>query len=58
MLWSGCQHDVVGVVIKRAFTSEQLDDKGAKLQNAHDSKKRFLLRFVLMRWIEINQMVV
>ena len=30
------EHDGAGVVIKCALTSEQLDNKGAKLQNAHD----------------------
>ena len=30
------EHDGGGAVIKRALTSEQLDNKGAKLQNAHD----------------------
>ena len=30
------EHDGAGAVIKRALTSEQLDNKGAKLQNAHD----------------------
>ena len=30
------EHDGAGAVIKRALTSEQLDNNGAKLQNAHD----------------------
>ena len=30
------EHDGVGAVIKHALTSEKLDNKGAKLLNAHD----------------------
>ena len=30
------EHDGEGAVIKCALTSEQLDNKGANLQNAHD----------------------
>ena len=30
------EHHGAGVVIKRVVKSEQLDDKDAKLQNAHD----------------------
>ena len=30
------EHNGAGAVIKRALTSEQLDNKGAELQNAHD----------------------
>ena len=30
------EHDGAGAVIKHALTSEQLDNNGAKLQNAHD----------------------
>ena len=30
------EHDGAGAVINRALTMEQLDNKGVKLQNAHD----------------------